>query len=304
MEKIIFAFLLIFLFACQKNENIKIEFQKQDYVDKSLKYKISLMKINNILYNDCEPVPITKKYLLDGTNYAFIDLEKHLSHEDYFRTMKYNPNISQWFYNFTTIDTNTINSCFISIIDYNYTYIYKRSRPYYRHYRDNYVMNLIKKHCDSNSLCNYEHYPMILLNKNCNLDSLYVGDNFLCVQEALDKDGIWKPINRLADYSQDPFYSLKFKKREFIIILLPKYEGDFETKLRVRWRNGKKVYISNSFIGKINRNFLLEKKDILFCIDKERSFDSQKNIQIYLKKRFLGNEFAIKLIDETVKEQK
>lgn len=268
MKIIIIIFLLVLINSCRKNQDIKIEFQKQKKVSKSLKYKKSFMKMNQIIseYSDFGQM-MTRKYKLDDANYALVNLEKHMYETDDFKMLEIDQNIFTYFNDFT-IDTNK-SKCFVDIVNYDYTY---------------YTLN----HRNSDY---YERYPMILLNQHCDVDSLYVGIDFLCIQEALDKDGIWKPINRLPDFPT-MFFNMEFKKKEFVVILLPKYEGNFKTKMRIRWRSGKKVYLSNTFWGEINRNFLLEKKDILFYKDK------QHRTSKWINGRFLGNEFSRKLIDE------
>ena len=75
----------------------------------------------------------------------------------------------------------------------------------------------------------------------------------MLIQEAMDKNGLWKPIevwqfsecgNSYSDVILRPEYYLMFK--------IIKYKGPFETLLRLKMANNKEIYYSQPFRGSIN----------------------------------------------------
>ncbi|UOE37017.1 hypothetical protein [Chryseobacterium oryzae] len=90
------------------------------------------------------------------------------------------------------------------------------------------------------------------LNKTLKLNpqdsSLYL------IQEALDKNGKWNPIEFWAysdcGNSYDNF--LDFKNNQILHLTTNRYNGNFKTKVRVKLLMNKKNYYSNSITGKIN----------------------------------------------------
>jgi hypothetical protein len=83
--------------------------------------------------------------------------------------------------------------------------------------------------------------------------------NYKIIQEALDSDRQWKPIEFYSNVPHDVHDGTKEA-----IVLLPnrylgraaiKYEGGFKTKIRVKCRiNDQYVFYSNAIDGNINRN--------------------------------------------------
>ncbi len=76
------------------------------------------------------------------------------------------------------------------------------------------------------------------------------------IQEAKDKDGIWKPIE-FYDPLKDCFVNhhfFKFKSKKYEGVAIIKYHGDFKTKLRIKVKINDHYYYSNEFDGSINRS--------------------------------------------------
>ena len=75
------------------------------------------------------------------------------------------------------------------------------------------------------------------------------------IQEALDKDNEWKPIESLFKAPKSASSSLTvhtLKPGQFILTAVYKYKGDFQTQLRLKLISGNKVYYSNPYHGTIN----------------------------------------------------
>jgi len=116
---------------------------------------------------------------------------------------------------------------------------------------------------EKNASC---YFPVYIINETPNKKALLGKDGYVFgLQEALDKSGYWRPIEgRGFDFCGHGYFGLKIYPNEFVIILFPKYNGDYKTKIRVRIKNADNIYISQPFEGYINENQLY--------LDKEGSF--------------------------------
>lgn len=97
-------------------------------------------------------------------------------------------------------------------------------------------------------------YPVYLVNQTPSTRYLLGKDSYVfAIQEALDREGIWRPIERRAlDFCGNGRWIEPIKENEFFVFLVPKYHGDFETKMRVRLKIGNSLYVSQPFDGRIN----------------------------------------------------
>lgn len=105
-------------------------------------------------------------------------------------------------------------------------------------------------------------YPVYLVNQTPTTKAvLQKGDHLFGIQEAMDTNGIWRPIeHRAFEYCGNGYIALKLLPQEYIIMAFPKYQGNYKTKLRVRVKNGETIYVSQPFEGTIDkRQFYLEK---------------------------------------------
>lgn len=115
---------------------------------------------------------------------------------------------------------------------------YQSTVAYTRHFQDN----------------GQYYYPIYVVN-NTPRTKYFIGkDSYVfAIQEAVDTNGYWHPIEgRGLDFCGNGYWGLKIHPKEFLIFMMPKYEGDFQTKIRVRIKIGDMVYISESFQGTIN----------------------------------------------------
>ena len=101
----------------------------------------------------------------------------------------------------------------------------------------------------------YHYFPVYFINSTNTDKAFYGKDGYVFgIQEAKD-GGEWRPIEgRGFDFCGNGRWGLIVHPREFILILMRKYEGDYETKMRVRFEVNENIFVSSPFIGKINKN--------------------------------------------------
>jgi hypothetical protein len=99
----------------------------------------------------------------------------------------------------------------------------------------------------------FYYYPVYVVNQTPTT-KIYIG--FYVIQEALDENGDWRPIEGKKMFFDNigNDIAIKVHQKEFVTILIQKYRGNFKTKLRVRIKNGNNIYVTNPFEGTINKN--------------------------------------------------
>ena len=96
-------------------------------------------------------------------------------------------------------------------------------------------------------------YPVFIANNTTGTKSFFGTDAYtFAIQEAQDSNGHWFPIEMSGIYWGCSRWCIQMEPKTFAVLLLPKYNGDFKTKLRVRLRNGDQTYVSQSFEGMID----------------------------------------------------
>lgn len=97
-------------------------------------------------------------------------------------------------------------------------------------------------------------YPAFIINQTPSAKVLIGKDRRLfAIQEAKDSNGIWRPIEQEGPYfCGDGFWAEMVYHNEYVVMLLPKYKGNFKTKLRIRLKNNATIYVSKPFDGMIN----------------------------------------------------
>lgn len=102
-------------------------------------------------------------------------------------------------------------------------------------------------------------YPVLIYN-NSNEKALifqpFGGGDCCIIQEAIDTDGKWKPIEYrywmnscITGMSLHPLLPKRYMATSTI-----KYHGEFKTKIRLKFYTSKKIYYSNTITGNINRS--------------------------------------------------
>jgi hypothetical protein len=108
------------------------------------------------------------------------------------------------------------------------------------------------------------YFPVYAVN-GTNNEKIFNGkDGYVfAIQEALDSLKDWRPIEgRGFDFCGNGKWGLKVSPNEFVVFLMPKYKGNYYTKLRIRLKIGNNTYVSKPFDGKINyTQFYLDKKE-------------------------------------------
>ncbi len=85
------------------------------------------------------------------------------------------------------------------------------------------------------------------------------------LQEAMDKDGIWKPIEYWKNSDcGNSFGEIKIESYGIIETKSREYNGYFKTKIRFKLSEGNKVYYSNAIEGNIDLDKLITPTDFSF----------------------------------------
>jgi hypothetical protein len=102
---------------------------------------------------------------------------------------------------------------------------------------------------DTFSLKYYNGYPLILLNNSSDTVRVASGPFIPAKLEALTPEGKWQAIEQeLIPMDENGLNRLFLPPRYTVICAIPVYKGDFDTKLRLKFRN----FTSAPFSGSIN----------------------------------------------------
>ncbi|MEM8527770.1 MAG: hypothetical protein AAGG68_24220 [Bacteroidota bacterium] len=106
----------------------------------------------------------------------------------------------------------------------------------------------------------YEYYPVYFVNST-NTDKFFLAkdSHVFGIQEASNTEqrsyAKWIPIEGLGrDWCGNGHWGVIIHPQEYLLILMKKYDGNFETDLRVRFKVGENIYVSKAFKGSINEN--------------------------------------------------
>lgn len=103
----------------------------------------------------------------------------------------------------------------------------------------------------------FQGIPLLLINKTGKTIAFPAEDSRLSVvQEALDKNGRWRPIEYLpSSWCGNSLHRVFLPSGQYWVFTVPRYYGDFETKLRARLQiSEKEVIYSNEYEGGISRS--------------------------------------------------
>tara|TARA_Y100001972_G_C7627595_1_gene314886 strand:+ start:57 stop:959 length:903 start_codon:yes stop_codon:yes gene_type:complete len=100
-----------------------------------------------------------------------------------------------------------------------------------------------------------EGYPVLIENISDSIWNIDTQEGWVfMIQEAKNDQGEWKPIEYI-DYRAvcgNSFWSEKLLPSHYLISKIYRYDGEFRTKLRVRFVTENQIFISNEFVGMIN----------------------------------------------------
>ncbi len=108
------------------------------------------------------------------------------------------------------------------------------------------------------------HFPVFIVNETSSPKFLFGRREYVSTMiEAIDRDGIWRPI----EYASGIIGCLtgvgfiKIHPKEFCVLAVPVFRGDFKTQIRVKLKNQHSILISEAFPGYINEDQFKFKPD-------------------------------------------
>ena len=109
------------------------------------------------------------------------------------------------------------------------------------------------------------YFPAYVVNETSRT-KVFIGKDghVLGVQEAVDTSHLdaWRPIeSRGFDFCGNGYFGLKVHPGEFVMFLVPKYEGDERQPMRIRLKIGESICFSHSYQGTFNSKQFNTKKD-------------------------------------------
>lgn len=103
---------------------------------------------------------------------------------------------------------------------------------------------------------NVQSIPVCIHNTSNENTYLELQDaQIIMIQEAKDENGDWKPIEFWQhSWCGNSYAFEKLLPNTIVIAKIFKYDGDFETDIRLKLKNGNHIIYSDSFKGKINKS--------------------------------------------------
>jgi hypothetical protein len=110
------------------------------------------------------------------------------------------------------------------------------------------------KYTDTDTITLFLGYPLYIINKNfLTRFTVTKGDGYGIIIEAKNFGGKWQPISYLSHAFSWPLsYDYILNPRDYLIAILPKYSGDYQTDIRIKLRTQCGDFYSNSIIGMIS----------------------------------------------------
>jgi|JI7StandDraft_1071085.scaffolds.fasta_scaffold02741_8 hypothetical protein len=110
----------------------------------------------------------------------------------------------------------------------------------------------------------YVYYPVYFVNSTESSKIFFGKDSYAFgIQEALNFEMYedWKPVEEIgADFCDHGHWGLIVHPQEFVLVLMRKYHGEYETQLQVKFEVGENIITSGPFIGRINKSQFLPKE--------------------------------------------
>lgn len=98
--------------------------------------------------------------------------------------------------------------------------------------------------------------PIIIYNPT--KDTIYFDQQdgrVIMIQEAKDENGEWKPIEFWRySWCGNSYGAEGLLPKTLAIVKVFKYDGDFETEIRIKLKNGDKIIYSESYKGRLNKS--------------------------------------------------
>lgn len=139
----------------------------------------------------------------------------------------------------------------------------------------------------------YKMYPIYIKNyssKNTEIEKPIAGGDFFMILEAKNSENQWKPVEYFEQFGflcGTGHQNYLIKPDNFFVGGIIKYEGEFLTDMRVKFRSFDKVFYSNTFKGKINHS-QFESDSIIKNIKDKFNYKGEKSLKLKLKNMFLN----------------
>lgn len=106
----------------------------------------------------------------------------------------------------------------------------------------------------SNTFC---YFPVYVVNETSTTKIFFGKDSHVFgIQEAVDVTDYWdnwRPIEaRGFDFCGNGYFGIKVHPGEFVMFLVPKYQGEEKNIMRIRLEIGESLYISGPYVGTFN----------------------------------------------------
>jgi len=110
------------------------------------------------------------------------------------------------------------------------------------HYKEEYYPNA------------HYYFPVYVVNETSSTKIFFAKDRHVfAIQEAIDTTegwGQWRPIEAKGfDFCGNGYFGIKIHPGEFVMFLVPKYQGEGKNLMRIRLQIGETIYISRSYEG-------------------------------------------------------
>ncbi|QNR25170.1 hypothetical protein [Croceimicrobium hydrocarbonivorans] len=98
-----------------------------------------------------------------------------------------------------------------------------------------------------------DYFPVYFVNST-NKDKVFYGKDghVFGIQEAKEKRNQWHPIEvKGYDFCGNGRWAMIIHPQEFVVVLMQKYQGDYETEIRSRFKIGENIFVSKPYEGSI-----------------------------------------------------
>ncbi|WP_439130853.1 hypothetical protein [Polaribacter sp.] len=140
----------------------------------------------------------------------------------------------------------------------------------------------------------YKAYPFYIYNTSKNTQEILkpiAGGDLFMILEAKDEKGLWKPIEYFEQFGflcGTGHQNYILKPNHYIIGAIKKYDGNYETIMRIKLRSFDKIFYSNEFQGKMNYS-QFHSKDIVEKLKNRFNYRDKKEPNYREKNMFLNH---------------
>lgn len=235
--------LFILIFGCNESEDAK-NFVRPTFINSQFSDSIARFSIKSDSLVATFP-PFIGKYQFGDTVDLNVNLRDTTYRNDYLREYRIGDDDS--------LDVHGLEF----IVDYDQEVYY---HPYYDPEYDSGI---------------WRHYPVYLVNSTTTDKVFIAKDRYVFgIQEALATERFkrWRPLESSGfDFCGNGGWGLVIHPGEFVVFLMLKYEGESQTKLRVRLELGSSILVSKPFNGLVNpKQFEITENSYAYGVIEER----------------------------------